>query len=146
MTRLLRNQLQNHVAQIARAKKSHWPATPASESLSESMPPAAKLSSAAAMSMFPVSLSMAFFFAMKTSEICELFFFVSHRPNYIKIYLDMSRTIQILIGHPYILSKSNETNSPRSCAHPRRSGPYLLWQAMDDHALRPHHRRARRLR
>jgi hypothetical protein len=33
------------------------------------MPPAAKLSAAAAMSVFPVSLSKAFFIALETSEM-----------------------------------------------------------------------------
>jgi hypothetical protein len=56
--------LQNHIAQIAGAKKPHRPSAP-----SKPMPPAAKLPTAAATSLFPMSLSTAFFSAAVETSV-----------------------------------------------------------------------------
>src|SRR5271170_5551270 len=65
MARLLRDQLQNDVTQIARAEEPHRPAA----SASKSMPAAAKLPATAAVSVLPMTLFTAFLPAVKTSKM-----------------------------------------------------------------------------
>jgi hypothetical protein len=76
MARLLCDLLQNYVAQIARAKQTHWPAAAAKSpatftKLAKTFPSSVTSMAERPATMFivPMSLSTAFFFAAETSEM-----------------------------------------------------------------------------